>query len=326
MTVIPSRTLGRSGIKVSPIGMGCWAMGGPWRLSGTTAGWGEVDDMESIRAIQAAIDHEINFFDTAANYGAGHSERVLGHALAGKREKVVIATKFGFVVDEQSKEVTRFANDEEVIKHIRSSCEASLKRLGTDYIDLYQLHVWNYPAERAAEMLGILESLVEEGKIRSYGWSTDETESASVFATGQHCAAIQHDLNVIMDAAEMLALCDQYNLASVNRSPLARGALTGKYNQNSIFNKDDVRTDSWSFEHFFTPTLDKLETIRSILTSNSRTLAQGALAWVLTRSPRTIPIPGFRTLKQVEENASVLESGLLTAQQMNGIEQLMGRA
>lgn len=320
------RTLGRSGIEVSALGLGCWAIGGPWQYLDGPGGWGEVDDSESILAIHAALANGINFFDTAANYGAGHSEHILGQALSGRRQDAVIATKFGFVVDETEKKVTRFENDEDVITDVRSSCEASLRRLGTDYIDLFQLHVWDYPAEMAVDVRSILEELVSEGKIRAYGWSTDQIELAKVFAKGEHCTAIQHDLNVMMDAPELLALCKEFNLASVNRSPLARGALTGKYSKDTAFASDDVRRDPWSVDHFFTPTLDKLEAIRDILTSGGRTLAQGALAWVLTRSSDTIPIPGFRNVKQAEENARTLELGLLTPEQMSQIDSLLGRS
>jgi aryl-alcohol dehydrogenase-like predicted oxidoreductase len=325
MPTISSRKLGKSGIEVSPIGMGCWAIGGPWELMGKPAGWGKVDDAESMRAIHAALDCGINFFDTAANYGAGHSERILGQALAGRRREAVIATKFGFVVDEAGKRVSRFRSDDDVIKDARLSCEASLRRLGTDYIDLFQLHVWDYPIDRAAELRETLEGLVREGKIRGYAWSTDDPKRAQAFAEGEHCTAVQHDLNVILDAPEMLALCVGQNLASVNRSPLARGALTGKYSKGTVFSQDDVRTDSWSREHFFAPKLDKLEALRSILTSGGRTLAQGALAWVLTRSQMTVPIPGFRTVKQVKENAGTLQMGLLMPEQMSQIDALLGR-
>jgi aryl-alcohol dehydrogenase-like predicted oxidoreductase len=131
---------------------------------------------------------------------------------------------------------------------------------------------------------------------------------------------------VIQDAPEMLALCEEQDLASVNRSPLARGALTGKYSKSTVFPENDVRIDNWSFDHFFTPTLDKLDALRSILTSGGRTLAQGALTWVLTRSQKTVPIPGFRTLQQAEENAAVLQSGLFTSEQMSQIEAILGRS
>ena len=318
------RTLGRSGLQVSPMGLGCWAIGGTWYWLDGPGGWGEVDDNESIRAIQAALDLGINFFDTAANYGTGHSERILARALEGKRDKAVIATKFGFNVNEAEKRVT-FREDDHLL-HVREECEASLRRLNTDVIDLYQLHVWDYPIQKIPAMIDILESLVTEGKIRYYGWSTDSVEGARLFANGPYCVSIQHDLNVILDAPEMLALCEELDLASVNRSALARGALSGKYSKDTVFPQNDVRNDEWSKERFFTPTLNQLDAMREILTSNGRSLVQGALAWIWARSEKTIPIPGFKTVAQVEENAKAMQLGPLTPDQMKEINVVLGRA
>ncbi len=317
------RTLGRSGIQISPIGLGCWAIGGTWYWLDGPGGWGDIDDNESIRAIHAALDLGINFFDTAANYGTGHSERILARALEGKRDKAIIATKFGFNVNEAEKRVT-FRDDDHLL-HVREECDASLHRLNTDVIDLYQLHVWDYPLEKVPDMIDLLESLVSDGKIRYYGWSTDSVEGARHFANGKHCVAIQHDLNVILDAPEMLALCEELNLASINRSALARGALSGKYTKDTTFPQNDVRNDEWSKEHFFAPTLSQLDAIREILTSNGRTLVQGALSWIWARSEKTIPIPGFKTVAQVEENTKAIELGPLTADQMKEIDSLLGR-
>ena len=317
------RTLGRSGLQVSAMGLGCWAIGGPWKWLDGQGGWGDIDDNESIRAIHAALDLGVNFFDTAANYGTGHSERILGRALAGKRDKAVIATKFGFVVDEANKQVTMRKDDH--LQYVRQECEDSLKRLNIDAIDLYQLHVWDYPVEKVPAMVDLLESLVKDGKIRHYGWSTDSVEGARLFAQGKHCASIQHDLNVVLDAPEMLKVCEELNLASVNRSPLARGALSGKYAKGTTFPQNDVRNDEWSKDHFFAPTLNQLDAIREILTSNGRTLVQGALAWIWARSEKTIPIPGFKTVAQVDENAKAMQFGPLTAEQMKEIDSLLGR-
>ena len=317
------RTLGRSGLQVSAMGLGCWAIGGPWKWLDGQGGWGDIDDNESIRAIHAALDLGVNFFDTAANYGTGHSERILGRALAGKRDKAVIATKFGFVVDEANKQVTMRKDDH--LQYVRQECEDSLKRLNIDAIDLYQLHVWDYPIEKVPAMVDLLESLVKDGKIRHYGWSTDSVEGARLFAQGKHCASIQHDLNVVLDAPEMLKVCEELNLASVNRSPLARGALSGKYAKGTTFPQNDVRNDEWSKDHFFAPTLNQLDAIREILTSNGRTLVQGALAWIWARSEKTIPIPGFKTVAQVDENAKAMQFGPLTTEQMKEIDSLLGR-
>ena len=317
------RTLGRSGLQVSAMGLGCWAIGGPWKWLDGQGGWGDIDDNESIRAIHHALDNGINFFDTAANYGTGHSERILGRALAGKRDKAVIATKFGFNVNEAEKRVT-FRNDDHLL-HVRAECESSLRNLNIDTIDLFQLHVWDYPFDKVPAMVDLLESLVSEGKIRYYGWSTDSAEGARLFAQGKHCASIQHDLNVVLDAPEMLKVCEELNLASVNRSPLARGALSGKYAKGTTFPQNDVRNDDWSKDHFFAPTLNQLDAIREILTSNGRTLVQGALAWIWARSEKTIPIPGFKTVAQVDENAKAMQFGPLTVEQMKEIDLLLGR-
>jgi aryl-alcohol dehydrogenase-like predicted oxidoreductase len=328
-----TRTLGRSGIEVSALGLGCWAIGGPWTFNGSAGGWGGVNDAESIRAIHRALEMGANFFDTAANYGAGHSERILGQALKDRREQVVIATKFGYQVDEASRTVINYDDNEEesdVASRVRPSLEASLKRLGTDYIDVYQLHVWGLALERALEVRNILEQLVAEGKIRTYGWSTDRTDAVKAFSTAPNCGVVQQQLSILDGNMELLALCEELNLASINRGPLGMGLLTGKFAPDSRFDKDDVRENaSWhpGFKdgHPTQEWLDALASIRDILTSGGRTLAQGALAGIWSRSEKTIPIPGFKTVKQVEENCKALEFGPLAPDQMHQIDQILGR-
>lgn len=322
------RPLGSSGIRVSAMGMGCWAIGGPWLMRGQQAGWGAVDDDESIRAIHRALELGITFFDTAANYGCGHSEQVLGRALAGRRDRVVIATKFGYLVDEETRRVDFYDDDPnsvQVASQLRQDCQASLRRLGTDHIDLYQFHINNYAPAKAPAVRDALEALVVEGKIRCYGWSTDHAEGARVFAAGKHCVAIQHDLNVLMDAPEVLAVCEAFGLASINRSPLVRGAITGKYTANSQFEASDLRHRDNFRQQWLGPTLEKLDALRGVLTSDGRTLAQGALAWIWARSARTIPIPGIRNVAQATENAGAMRFGPLSSDQMKEIEQLLGR-
>ncbi len=319
------RRLGRSEIKVSPMGMGCWAIGGPWSYwdgeHESPSGWGQVDDAESIRAIHRAIDLGVNFFDTADVYGCGHSERVLGQALAGRRDQVVIATKFGKQFDEASK---RYFGHELSPVLIRQACEASLRRLGIETIDLYQFH-WGDYSGSPDDMLDVLEALVQEGKIRSYGWSTDSAENARTFAQGAHCAAIQHAMHIFRDAPEILSVCDDYDLASINRGPLAMGLLTGKFTADTTFPADDIRSE-WDVRDGRAAEIRRqLEAMRDILTSGGRTLAQGALGWIWARSERTVPIPGFKTRRQVEENASAMQFGPLTAAQMMEIHSLAGR-
>lgn len=163
------RTLGRSGITVSAMGLGCWAIGGPFLLDGKADGWGGVDDDESVRAIRRAVDLGVTFFDTADVYGAGHSERVLGRALRGIRDRAVIATKFGYTFEESSREIT---GTDTSAAYIRQACAASLRRLGTDRIDLYQCRVWSIPVAAVDDLIGALDDLREDGLIRAYGWST----------------------------------------------------------------------------------------------------------------------------------------------------------
>ena len=323
------RKLGRSGIEVSALGMGCWAIGGPFWDGETPLGWGEVDDNESIRAVHAALDMGVNFFDTANVYGAGHSERVLGRAFAGRRPGVVIATKFNAVFDENTRQVTGSGPSPE---GIRKACEESLRRLDTDYIDLYQFHDNGYPPEKAAPVRETLEALVQEGKIRTYGWSTDFVDRAAVFAEGENCTAIQVELNVIDDNPEMVAFCDAENLAAINRGPLAMGLLTGKYSPGTQVAMDDVRGQkSPDWMKYFKDGqpnpewMAKREAILEILTSEGRTVAQGALAWLWGRTPLTLPIPGFRTVAQVEENAGAMAYGPLTPDQMTQIDSILER-
>ena len=324
-----TRKLGRSGIEVSALGMGCWAIGGPFWSGATPHGWGEVDDAESERAIRRAIDLGATFFDTANVYGAGHSERVLGRALAGQRQQVVVATKFSAVFDESTRQVTGADASPD---GIRRACEASLRRLKTDYIDLYQFHNNGYPAEDAEPVRETLEELVASGKIRAYGWSTDFPDRAEVFARGPHCTSIQLQLNVLDDNPAVLAICEQQNLAAINRGPLAMGLLTGKYTATTQPSADDVRGEkSPAWMKYFqdgkpSPEwLQKMEAVREVLASGGRTLAQGALAWLWARSATTLPIPGFRTVAQVEENCRAMEFGPLTANQMAEIEGILGR-
>ena len=328
------RILGRSGIEVSALGMGCWAIGGPWDMLGAPAGWSAVDDAESTRAIHAALERGVTFFDTAANYGAGHSERILGEALKGRRDRVVIATKFGYEVDEARKSVMPYGEveaDSDVAAHVRTDLEASLRRLGTDHVDVYQLHVGGLSVARALAAREVLEALVAQGKIRTYGWSTDRTDAAEAFSTSPSCGTVQQQLNVFDGNSELLALCERLNLASINRAPLGMGMLTGKLTPGSTFHDDDVRKHAKWFAGITDgrPSqawLDKLESIRTVLTSGGRTLAQGALAWLWGRSDNTVPIPGFRTVAQVEENAGAMAFGPLTPAQMTEIDRILGRS
>ena len=322
------RTLGKSKLEVSALGMGCWAIGGPWTWAQPgrepyPAGWGNTDDDESIRAIHAAIDMGVNFFDTAANYGAGHSEVILGRALKGKRDKVVIATKFGHIVNEQAKTV--YGDAAQIIKNVRMDVENSLRRLQTDFIDIYQLHEGGYDPKLALELQSVLAELVFAGKIHWYGWSTDIVNSAREFASGEHCTSIQFRLNAIYDNSAMRKVCADFDLAGINKDPLNKGILTGKFNSTSTFPENDIR----SRENFSNPeTVKRLkiaEDLRDIFTSNGRTMAQGALAYIWALDERMVPIPGFKSVQQVTENAGAMQFGPLTESQVEEVQAIVAK-
>ena len=322
------RKLGRSGLSTKAIGLGCWAIGGHFTLDGRADGWGEVDDAESVRAIEVALDLGATLFDTADVYGTGHSEQVLGTALKKRRDRALIATKFGYCYDATERSVAGVDVSPAYIE--RASAE-SLRRLGTDHIDLYQIHVGEL-ADEAADAAGeALERLVEAGRIRWWGWSTDNAQAASRMLKFPHFVAVQQELNLLVDGSEMLAQCEAHNLASLNRSPLAMGMLTGKYTASSRLAANDVRGAGHAWVRFFADgrprpeTLKRLEAVRDLLTTGGRTVAQGALGWLLARSPATIPIPGFKSEAQVRENLGALDHGPLPPQVMAEIDAILNR-
>ncbi|HEY3530151.1 MAG TPA: aldo/keto reductase [Nocardioides sp.] len=320
-----ARWLGWTGLEVSPLGMGCWAIGGPTEFRGSQFGWGQVDESEAIRAIQAGLDGGITFIDTADIYGTGHSERIVGRALAGRRDGVVVATKFGLTFDEYSGTMTgRDASP----AYIRQACEASLRRLGTDYIDLYQFHVGGYDPAAVDPVLDVLDELVAAGKIRYYAWGTG-LEGALRFVERGHCPSVQFGLNLLTmvfpEADRMLAFCDAHDLAAIINGPLGKGLLTGKFDQATRFAEGDLRRQrGWDVQDGPLAVGRRVvEQLRDILTSDGRTLAQAALGALWARSPRCLPIPGFKTVAQVHENVGALEYGPLSPQQMRAVADLV---
>ncbi|MGW5474098.1 aldo/keto reductase [Streptomyces chartreusis] len=323
------RTLGRTGIEVSALGFGCWAIGGEWQSAdGQPLGWGKVDDEESVRAVRRALDLGVTFFDTADTYGAGHSERVLGRALGKRRADVVVATKWGNVFDEETRTLT---GADDTPEYARRALTASLRRLDTDHIDLYQLHLSDADTARAAELRDLCEEFVREGLIRAYAWSTDDPARAAVFARGEHCGAVQHMANVLQDAPEMFALCEELGLASINRSPLAMGLLTGGRRSGQALEAGDIRSRPPEWLQGFEADgadprwLARVDALKDVLTSGGRTLGQGALAWLWARSPHAVPIPGFRSVAQAEQNAGALEKGPLTGEQLAEVDRILER-
>ncbi len=214
-----ARRLGWTDLEVSPLGLGCWAIGGPTQFRGSQFGWGQIDEREAIRAIHVALDGGINFIDTADVYGTGRSERIVGQAVAGRRDRVLLATKFGLTFDEYSGSMTgRDASP----AYIKCACEGSLRRLGTDSIDLYQFHIGNHDPETVTPVLDALDELVADGKIRYYAWGT-EPEGARRFVERGHCPSVQFGLNMLTmffaEAAQMLAFFDEHDLAASAASP-----------------------------------------------------------------------------------------------------------
>jgi aryl-alcohol dehydrogenase-like predicted oxidoreductase len=286
------------------LGLGCWAIGGPFWAGDQPLGWGEVEDRESIRAVRAALDAGLTLFDTADVYGAGHSERILGQALGKDRSKAVICTKWGNRFDEGSRQLT---GTDSAPTYVREACTASLRRLGTDYIDVYQLHIGDLPLEQLPPIVQVLEELVEEGKIRSYAWSTDDQQRAATILQRGNASGIQFEMNVLNDAPELVQLLADTSKMGLIRGPLAMGLLSGKYQQNTTTGVDDVRTKVPAWMKYFrdgkpvAAYQQRLESVRHLLTTDGRSLVQSALAWLWSRSPNVVPIPGFRTEAQVRE-------------------------
>jgi len=314
------RRLGRSGVKVSPLGLGTARMAGlGWRddLSPQDPSQGIRD---GVRQIQAAIDLGVTFFDTADNYGQGLCERILGEALRGRWGGIVVATKFG--EDPIPDQEDPWSLD---AISVSQKCEASLRRLGVECIDLYLLHRRDYPLERAPELIKVLEDLVRAGKILFYGWSTDDVERARLFAHGEHCIAIEHRLNVFNDNAAMLDLCREQDLASLNRVPLLMGVLTRRWSPETNFNEGDPRAQ-WFEQEGFLKLLACVQQIEPYLTTEGRSYVQGALGWIWARSPSTIPLPGFRNMEQMQELAQARQFGPLPLDVMQAIEELVKNA
>ena len=313
---------------ISGIGMGCWAIGGEvWDIDGTPAGMNRpVDDNESIAAIHAALDLGVNFIDTANMYGGGHSERVIGRALKGRRDQAIVATKFGVTFDEDIRRVT--GTDASPLG-IVAQCEASLRRLDIDYIDLYQCHLNEYPADESGPILETLESLVKQGKIRSFGWSTDFPDRALAFANSANCVAIQYQYNLFEQKPEMVALVEKYQKIGITRSPLAMGLVSGQYTKPDQFSEHDIRRNNPEWQKFFEKgvpnpeMMKKLNAIKDILSSNGRSTIQGALAWILAMSPQHVAIPGFRNKEQLLHNAETLQLPAMTRSELDEIQSLL---
>ena len=306
------------------LGMGCWAIGGKFTVpSGEQFGYANANNPESKRTLDAAYAHGIRIFDTAPAYGAGHSEVLIGEVLAN-RDDVIISTKVGRAIDPEKRLLIGDSLD------TVAQIESSLKRLKRDYIDLAFLHLNSLSIEEAKSVFDDLQALKERGLLKTYGWSTDFPERALAYADLPDFTAIQHAMNIYFEASKVSKSIADKGLWSFNRSPLAMGVLTGKF-QNLAVPEGDIRSNNFEWMSYFQDRKakdefkDQLEAVREMLTSGGRTLSQGALCWLLAKNDRTIPLPGARIESQIIENAKALEFGPLKAETMAEIEAKIAR-
>jgi aryl-alcohol dehydrogenase-like predicted oxidoreductase len=317
-----TRVLGRSGLEVSAMGLGCWAIGGSFWDRGGYMGYGTVDDAESIRALHCAFDLGIRFFDVAGVYGCGRAETLLGQVLRETRAEVIIAAKFGYTFTQNPPEVT---GTDITPTGIRFALEQSLKRLQREKIDIYQLHLFDLPFDQALDVAGTLDALILEGLIGTYSWCNEQPESITAFARATKASVVPILLNVLEGNQELPQLCAELDLGVIVRRPLGMGLLTGKLQAGHAFEPTDMRTRfKWNLETGKQATqLKQLENIRELLCTGGRTLTQGALAWLWAFHPSLVPIPGFKTIAQVNENVTAMQFGALPQEVMLEINQIL---
>jgi len=307
-----TRTLGKNSLEVSALGLGCMGM---------SANYGPAQDRhEMITLIRAAVDRGITFFDTAEVYGPFINEELVGEALAPVRERVVIATKFGFDIVAGTGERRGFNSQPE---HIRQAVEGSLKRLKVDTIDLlYQHRVDpNVPIEDVA---GTVKELIAEGKVKHFGLSEAGANTIRRAHAVQPVAAVQSEYSIWArdPEAEVLPMCEELGIGFVPWSPLGQGFLTGKVDANTTFASSDVRS---RFPRF-TPEARKanqpiVNALSELATRKNATPAQIALAWLLAQKPWIVPIPGTRKLARLDENSGAVAVEL-TADDLREIDML----
>ncbi|MEJ2008445.1 MAG: aldo/keto reductase [Acidobacteriota bacterium] len=297
------RPLGASGIEASVVAMGAWAIGG-WM-------WGGTDERKAAEAIQASLDAGINFIDTAPAYGMGLSESIVGKAIAGRRDKLVIATKCGIVwhtekgtpfLEQSGKRMHRYLGPES----IRHEVEQSLKRLNTDYIDLYQTH-WQDETTPIEDTMGTLLDLKREGKIRAIGASNATVEQIEAYRRVGQLDACQEKYSMLDRELEneYLPYARQHNLAVLAYSPLANGLLTGKIGPERQFPPDDLRHSRPRFSvESRRKVLAMLDRMRPIAEKHGLTLAQLVIAWTAAQPGVTHVLVGARNAEQAQENAA----------------------
>ena len=291
------RKLGKSNLEVSALGLGCM---------GLSFAYGQpVDKQSGISLLRSAVERGITFFDTAEAYGPFTNEELVGEALAPFRDQVVIATKFGFKLSPEGKQVGVDSRP----AHIKEVANASLKRLKTDVIDLFYQHRVdpNVPIEDVA---GTVKDLIAEGKVRHFGLSEAGMQTLRRAHAVQPVAALQNEYSLWTRGpeAEVLPTCEELGIGFVPFSPLGRGFLTGKIDENTTFDKNDFR----NIVPRFTPEARKanqalVDLLRRIAEQKNATPAQIALGWLLAQKPWIVPIPGTTKLHRLEENIGAVE-------------------
>jgi len=290
------RPLGNTGMNVSEISFGTWAIGGSW---------GKTDDAESLNALARAIDAGVNFFDTADVYGNGHAEELLGKAVKG-RDDILIATKFCRGANIHDPAVYTYES-------VRRFCEASLRRLGRDRIDLYQVHCPPTDIIRSGEVFGVLDRLRGEGLIREYGVSVESVEEGLIALQYPNVKALQVIFNIFRQkpAEELFPKAHAQGVGILARIPLASGLLTGKFTEQTTFEPDDHRNFNRNGEAFNVgETFAGLPFETGVRLSRELTwigegrgsMAAAAIRWVLDNPHISCVIPGFKTVAQVEAN------------------------
>jgi aryl-alcohol dehydrogenase-like predicted oxidoreductase len=300
------RRLGKTGWDVSTVSLGCWGIGGQW---------GPVAEGEAIAVMHEAIELGVNLFDTADAYGPMTSEELVGKALAGRGDGVYVATKVGNFGRRQNSPLAY-----DIPEHVYLCCDASLQRLQRDHIDLYQCHIGDLADPSV--FLEAFERLVERGKIRAYGISTNSLPVAQAFNRDGKCAAVQLNYSIANPGAakDLLPWCQQNDVGTLIRGPLAQGVLTGKFTAESRF--DDSVRRGWNEGAPHAQFLKRLELVDQLefLERPGRTLAQAALQWVLANPGVTCAIPGAKNLAQIRANAGAADAAL-SGQELGRVEQ-----